>query len=387
MSELVVIAGSLAQRPRHGGHTWVLLQYLLGFKRLGWDVLFLDWLTPEMCVDEVGASCAFQDSLNLRYFLRVMENFGLQDAYALDYNQGEQYVGLPRKEVLEHTKRAAFLFNVMGFLTDPEILKAAPRRVFLDIDPGFGQMWRELELSDIFRGHDAFVTIGENIGKPGCDIPTCGLDWITTPQPVVLSCWPVQNGTHNGCFTSVASWRGPFGPIEYHGNTYGLRVHEFRKFASLPQVSKFSFQMALDIHPNEKKDLALLEANQWQLIEPLRVTADPWQYRRYIQHSMAEYMVAKGMYVQTHSGWFSDRSICYLASGRPVVAQDTGLNSRYPTGEGLLTFTTLEEAAACVDKVAHDYPRHARAARALAETFFDSDHVLTRLLTRLGITT
>lgn len=386
MSGLIVIAGSLAQRPKHGGHTWVFLQYLLGFKRLGWDVLFLDWLAPEMCVDDAGRRCPFKESLNLRYFRRVMEGFGLQDAYALDYNYGEQYVGLPREAVLERTKRAAFLLNVMGFWTDEEVLKAAPRRVFLDIDPGFGQMWRALDLGDIFENHDTFVTIGENIGTPGCAIPTCGIDWITTPQPVVLPCWPAQDEAHNDRFTSVASWRGPFGPIAFNGEIYGLRVHEFRKFAALPQQSDASFQLALDIHPDETNDLDLLAANHWRLIDPQSVTADPWQYRRYIQQSMAEYMVAKGMYVQTRSGWISDRSLCYLASGRPVVAQDTGLNGRYPTGEGLLTFSTLDEAAACVEDVVANYPQHARAARALAETFFDADVVLSGLLDKLGRT-
>ncbi|HMB91995.1 MAG TPA: hypothetical protein VKP65_14165, partial [Rhodothermales bacterium] len=274
MAKTIVIAGSLAQRPRQGGHTWVFLQYLLGFKRLGYNVLFLDWLAPEMCVDEAGQPCPFGASLNLRYFQNVMAQFGLEGAYSLDYNHGEAYVGLSRQDVLERTKQSAFLFNVMGFLEDEEILATAPHTVFLDIDPGFGQMWWALGLSDLFGGHDSFVTIGENIGTPECDVPTCGIDWITTPQPVVLDCWPVQPAAPNTHFTSVASWRGPFAPIVYDGHTYGLRVHEFRKFFQLPSRSKASFELALAIHAAEEKDIASLAENEWHLVDPLAVAGD-----------------------------------------------------------------------------------------------------------------
>lgn len=381
----VVVAGSLAQRPRQGGHTWVFLQYLLGFKRLGWDVLLLDRLEPEMCVDEVGQPCPFDESLNLRYFLQVMQDFGLQNAFAINYNRGERSIGLPRRQVLEQVARSALLLNVMGFLDDEDILTRAPRRVFLDIDPGFGQMWRDLGLHDPLQGHDSVVTIGENIGRPECTIPSCGLEWITTRQPVVLDFWPTQKLPNRGHFTSISAWRGPNGPVAYRGKTYGLRVHEFRKFASLPRLSGRPFQIALDIHPSETNDLDLLATNSWSLVDPAIVAADPWSYREYVQGSKAEFMVAKNMYVQTCGGWFSDRSICYLASGRPVLAQDTGLRHLYPTGEGLLTFTTLEEALAGVEALSHDYARHARAARAIAEEYFNSDIVLSNLLNKLGI--
>src|SRR5207302_86937 len=182
----ILVAGSLAQKPRHGGHTWVLLQYLLGFKRLGWHILFLDQLEPEMCRDASGQHCPLDQSLNLRYFLEVMSRFGLAEDFALICDHGRRFIGLPRHKVIERSTNAAFLLNVMGYLTDEEILDIVCRRVFIDIDPGFGQMWRELRLADPFHGHDAFVTIGENIGRPECTIPTCGLTWITTGQPVVL---------------------------------------------------------------------------------------------------------------------------------------------------------------------------------------------------------
>ena len=385
MHGTIVIAGSVAQKPRHGGHAWVFLQYLLGFRRLGWDVLFLDQLAPASCVDAAGRPCAPEEAPGLGYLRDLLGRFGLGEAFSVVYNRGERFLGRSRREVLERTRGAAFLLNVMGFLDQEEVLAAAPRRVFLDIDPGFGQMWRELGLHDPFRGHDDFVTIGENVGRPGCEVPTCGLTWVTTPQPVVLDYWPVRAGAGDGAFTSVASWRGAYGPLEYRGQTYGLRVHEFRRFAPVPRRSGEKFELALDIHPSEEKDLALLKANGWSLADPKTVAGDPWAYQEYVRGSRAEFMVAKSMYVQTNSGWFSDRSICYLASGRPVVAQDTGLRQLYPAGEGLLTFSTLEEAVEQVGKVARDYGRQARAARALAERCFDSDKVLSRLLGTLGI--
>jgi hypothetical protein len=381
----IVVAGSLAQKPGHGGHTWVFLQYLLGFRRLGWDVLFLDRLPDSSTTAATRASSPSDHAPSLHYFREVMARFNLGKSYALFLGDGQQCLGIARAEVLRRVRQSAILLNVMGFLRDEEILSAAPRRVFLDIDPGFGQMWKELGLADVFQGHDTFVTIGENIGRPACSIPSCGLNWITTPQPVVLEHWPVATGSDSGRLTSVASWRGAYGPVEYGGMTYGLRVHEFRKFAALPLRTGFPCQLALDIHPSETRDRTLLAANGWELVDPRQVAGDPERYRNYVRDSRAEFMAAKGMYVQARSGWLSDRSLCYLASGRPVLAQDTGLRQLYPTGEGLLTFTTLEEAAAGAETLMHDYPRHARVARALAEEFFESDKVLGRLLAKLGV--
>ncbi len=385
MSGIIVIAGSLAQKPRYGGHTWQFLQYLLGFKRLGWEVLFLDQLEPEMCVDADGGPSSIEDSLNLSYFLDVMNRFNLKDSFALICNHGEKFIGLSRQEVLARTSRSALLLNFMGFLGDEEVLGSASRRVFLDTDPGFPQMWKDLGLHDSFRGHDVHVTIAENFGQPDCAIPTCGIEWITTPQPVILDQWPQHYSTNGAAISSVASWRGAYGSLEYQGKTYGLRVHEFRKFANLPRLSGREFQLALDIHPIEVNDLALLSEGGWQIINPKTVAADPWVYRSFIQRSKAEFQIAKNIYVDTRSGWFSERSICYLASGKPVVVQDTGLKHLYPTGEGLLTFSTLEEALAGVEEISRDYARHARAARCIAEEYFDSDKVLTKLLAKLGV--
>jgi hypothetical protein len=384
MRETIIVAGSLAQRPHIGGHTWVFLQYLLGFRRLGWDVLFVDRLEPEMCVDVDGEQTGLRSSVNLSYLTEVMERFGLGERWSLLYDGGSEVVGRNRAEVVEIARSSVLLLNVMGFLEDEEILAAAPLRAFLDIDPGFGQIWQELGLHQTFEGHDRYVTIGERIGSADCPVPTCGIDWVTTKPPVELSEWPAQPEP-GSAFTTVASWRGAFGPLEYEGRTYGLRVHEFRRFFELPGRTSTRFEVALDIDEAEVDDLRQLEANGWTLADPRAAAADPWLYRDYVQHSAAELMVAKNLYVDTRNGWFSDRSACYLASGRPVLAQDTGLNGLVPTGEGLLTFSTLEEAAAGVEQITGEYERHSRAARAIAEEHFAAERVLPRLLEKLGV--
>jgi hypothetical protein len=380
----IAVAGSIAQRPGNGGHTWVFLQYLLGFRELGWSVLFLDRLEPEMCVDEDGRPSVVEKSFNLSYLDRVFRELGLGDRYAVFQADG-QTIGVDRERVLREVADAALLLNVNGFLDDEEVLSAAPLRAYLDIDPGFAQMWRALGLHDAFTGHDAYVTVGESIGRPECTIPAGGIDWITTPQPVVLERWPVQVDSGSGAFTSVGSWRGPFGPIDFEGVRYGLRVHEFRRFVELPHLVSKRFEIALDIDEPDHADVELLRSSGWVLRSPRDVAADPWRYRSFVQDSSAELMVAKNMYVQSRSGWFSDRSICYLASGRPVLAQETGFSKHHPVGQGLLAFSTPEEAAAGVEQISADYKSHSQAARELAVERFESSRVLGRLLDELGV--
>jgi hypothetical protein len=380
----LVVAGALAQKPWVAGHTWVFLQYLLGFRRLGFDVLFIDRLDRGMAVDEAGRPCAAEASVNLAYLAAVARAFGFERSFAVVCDDGRT-IGLPRERLRERLRHSAGLLNVMGYLADEDLLEAAPVRVFLDIDPGVGQMWRTLGLADIFRGHDAYVTIGENIGQADCGIPPCGVPWVTSRQPVVLDEWPVAPAPVEDAFTSIATWRGTYGPIDFNGRTYGQRVHEFRRFAEMPRRSGRAFGLALDIDPGEARDLAMLRQNGWTLLDPRVVADTPGAYRDFITRSKAEFTVAKSIVVETKSGWFSDRSICYLSSGRPVLAQDTGLSNLYPVGRGLLTFSDVEEAEAGIDSICADYDAHARAAREIAEACFDSDKVLPRLLALTGM--
>jgi hypothetical protein len=234
----------------------------------------------------------------------------------------------------------------------------------------------------MFSGHDRFVTVGANLGRPDCGVPTAGRDWIATRQPVLLDRWPVAG--RGEAFTSIGSWRGPFEPVVYGGKTYGLRVHEFRPLAELPRRVEAPFELALDIDPTDESDLRLLRKRGWSVVDPLASLGDLASYQGYIQRSMAEIAVAKGMYVETNCGWFSDRSASYLASGRPVLAQDTGFARTLPTGEGLLAFSDLDGAVAGAEAIRTDWERHSRAARSIAEEYFDAGTVLADLLAELA---
>ena len=388
MKRPLLISGALAQVPGNGGLAWFHLQLLLGLRRLGWDVLFLDRVEAGQCVDAGGRVVAAAESVNARWLASVMERFGLGGAWSLDVGGG-QTLGAPRGHVLRAAGEAALLLNVMGYTRDEAVLGRARRRAFVDIDPGFPQMWRELGLHDALAGHDAFVTMGMNVGKPGCAIPACGVEWVTMPQPVVLEHWPVaaaSTADDAAPFTSIGAWRGSNGPLEFKGRTYGLRAHEFRRFVELPKTCPAErFEMAFEIHPGDAKDREALVRNGWKLADPKAVAATPEDYRDYVGRSRGEFMVPKQMYVATNSGLLSDRSAYYLASGRPVLARDTGIGELYPVGDGLVTFATTDEAADGAARIRADYRRHAKAARAVAEECFDSDKVLRRLMSQLGV--
>jgi len=376
MADLVVVSGSLAQQPGRGGHAWVFLQYLLGFRRLGYDVLFLDRLAADMR----PAGETFPPREPVEWLRETMAAHGLEDDYCLllEGEDGRDTVGLSRAEALERVGRSTLLLDVMGFLGDEELLAAAPRRVFLDIDPGFPQMWQQLGLHRSFGDHDAYATVGLRVGKEGSRVPTCGVEWVPTPPPVVLDEWP--RTAPGEAWTSIATWRGPFGPIEFEGETFGLRAHQMRRFAKLPAAIDTPLELALDIDPADAADSESLRNGGWRLVAPSEAAGSPQAYRRYLQGSRGEIGVAKDMYVRSRGGWLSDRSVAYLAAGKPVVAQATGFETEIETGAGLLAFGNPEEAAAALAEVEGDYKRHSDAARELAAERFGSDRVLGELM-------
>ena len=357
----IVVSGMLAGVPRQGGATWAVLQYVLGLRRLGHDVRFVE---P---VDSLERSRAYFDHVARTYEL---------DATLIERTTRRCH-GASRARA---TEGADLLLNLSGILADEDILAAAGMRVFLDLDPAFTQLWFESEGIDPgFERHDRFVTVGRAVGTPGCDVPTCGVRWLTTPQPVVLEHWPVGNGVVHAAATSVGHWRA-YGSIVHDGTHYGQRAHSLRQLIELPGRASVSVLLALGIHPDERDDLSLLDEHAWTLCDPGRVAGTPADYADFVRGSWAELGVAKSGYVASRCGWFSDRSVCYLASGRPVVAQETGFSDWLPVGEGLFAYGTVDEAVTALEEIQADYDRHRRAARSLAEEVFDSDRVLTELL-------
>jgi hypothetical protein len=338
----VVVAGALASKAGSGGEAWVRLSYALGFRRLGCDVRLIE--------EARDAS-----SKALDYARSVAARFGL------DY------------EAAAEAKGGDLLVNVSGNVRSKTVRRRFRRTLFIDIDPGFTQFWHEQGIEPIPH-HDAYATIAGNIGSRDCPIPTCGLTWLATRPPVVLEKWPVAVGGFDR-FTTVSTWRAPFGPIE----PYGLKHHQWRTFLHLPAETKLPFEVALDIDPADAADRNALDANGWHVVDPA-VAAEPDGFGNYVRGSGAEFSVAQGIYVETKSGWFSDRSTRYLASGRPVLVQDTGFAGTLLVGEGLVTFKTPDEAAAGARAIVDDYDHHALAARMIAEEYFDSDKVLRKLL-------
>jgi hypothetical protein len=334
-------------------------------------------------VDAAGVRASFADSVNLAWFREITEWFGLRDRCALIYDNGMQTEGIALPELLEIATSADLLVNLSGHLTFAPVLDRVRQKVYVDVDPGFTQFWHCDEATRFqAAGHDLYFTIGENIGSPDCSIPTGGIQWLPIRQPVLLDHWPAAESAGLNRFTTIASWRGAFGPIATGGRTFGLKVHEFRKFSKLPTLARPAFEVALDIHPDDQRDRQALEQNGWHITDPKRL-ADPSGFRQYIQSSDAEFSAAQGIYVETNSGWFSERSARYLASGRPVLVQETGFSRQLPVGEGLLSFRTLEEAVSAAQSIERNYAAHCQAAREMAEKYFDSDIVLGRFLEQI----
>lgn len=381
----VVIGGALANKLGSGGEAWVRLSWVCGLRQLGVDVMFVEQIDPATCVDALGQPAPFEESMNAAYFGKITGNHDLAGRAALILNGTDRTVGASYDEVVDRINSADAVVNISGHL-DARLIERCPLRVFVDIDPGFTQFWFESGLPGArLEPHNRFVTIAENMGSPDCGIPHCGLPWQVVRQPVVLSDWPYMSTDHTKGLTSVASWRGAYGPIERNGHHYGVKAHEFRKLASFPEHVRQRCELALHIDDDDIADRHLLESHGWNIVDPIIEAGDPGLFRQYVQRSSGEISAASGVYVDTNSGWFSDRTIRYLASGRPAVVQDTGFTRNYPTGDGLIAFRTLDEAVSGACTINDNYRDHSTAARHLAVELFDSDVVLARFLDEMGI--
>ena len=366
----IVVAGMVAGNPRQGGATWAVLQYVIGLRRLGHDVVLVE---P---VDTL-------EPASVAYFDEVVRAFGLAGRAALVERGSRRTTGLSHDELASVVRGADLLLNVAGMLDDPALLEPPATRVWLDLDPAFNQLWHAVEGIDMgFDSHERFVTVGLAIGAPECPVPTCGRRWITTPQPVVLEHWRTAPPAPAAPLTTVANFRG-YGSIDWKGTLYGQKAHSLRRLVALPRRVERPLAIALSIHPDERSDIGALREHGWRLLDPVREAGTPGAYARFIRASAGELGVAKSGYVESRCGWFSDRSACYLASGRPVAAQETGWSAYLPEGEGLLAFDDEAGAADAIERIEADPIGHARAARAVAERIFDSDRVLAPLLETL----
>lgn len=367
---IALVAGCLAAKPGNGGNAWTRLSWTRGLEELGAEVYFVEQLDGPPEPD------------GIEFFTAVVGEFAELSRAALLTAHGQVVAGgLGREELEDVCTRADLLINISGHLQLPQLRSLIRRAVYVDDDPGYTQFWHAAgQIPGRLDGHTAHYTLGTRIGDPDCPIPPGEFEWRGLHPPVVLSDWPACAAPAPGRVSTVASWRGPFGRVEFGGRRYGLKLDELRSFADLPSLAGRSFEIALQIDPAEGESLTWLRERGWSVVDARERTADPEAFRSYVRSSSAELSVAQGIYVQTRCGWFSDRTTRYLASGRPAVIQDTGFSAQLPVGAGLLAFETPEQAACAWSALEEDFDTHARAARALAEQYFDSRAVIGGLL-------
>lgn len=379
----IVVAGAVANKYQSGGEAWVRMSWLRGFEALGHDTWFIEQLDSASCTNANGDSCSPSDSKQVAYFDQVMSWFQISDRCTLLID-GRPVRG-PSIDELKSRLAGAHLINISGHLTTPSIFENFATRSHIDIDPGFTQFWHAERIGDAhLEVHDLHFTIGENIGLESCSIPAAGIDWIPIRQPVVIDDWPLQPTPTDPRFTTIGNWRGPYGSVEFDGQVFGLKLHEFRKMMDLPRRTPARLELAMAIHDGDHIDRHLLVDNGWILSDPILASATPESFRAFVQESAAEFSVAQGIYVATNSGWFSDRTVRYLASGRPAVVQNTGFADHLPTGDGLLGFSDVDEAAAALTEVSLKYEHHAASARRIAVDYFSAEVVLPAVLDRIA---
>jgi hypothetical protein len=367
---------------------WMHMQIAVGLRRLGHDVYYVE-ATSTWPYDPVRQCRVCDSDYALKYLARVLESFGLGDrwAYRRSYLDGEWF-GLSRVKAEDLLAHADAVLNVAGatYLAQ-EGLKIG-RPVYFGTDPvrhelAFAQ--GDGDTRAYIEEHTDVVTYGENIGHADCAIPPLPLLRSRTRQPVLLNLWE-SGPPRREEFTTVCNWRQTGHDIEYQGELYyWSKHHEFLKFITLPQRVQQPVELAMPLNTLPPDDRSVLESNGWRLTNAHAFTTDPWRYRKYVQASRGEFTVAKDQNVRLRSGWFSERSACYLAVGRPVITQDTGFGTALPTGEGLFAFNTMEEIVAAFETISADYARHSRAARRIAEEYFRAETVLAKVVEDLGL--
>jgi len=375
----IIVTGLIAQYPI-GGVTWDYGQFVLGLARLGHDVYYIED-TGQWPYNPEEAGLSKECGYNVNYLAGLMAGYGLAEKWAYRFPWEGRWFGISERERAEIARSADLLLNVSGVLRRPEDYRSVHRLAFLDSDPVFTQVKLargQEDFKHMVDMHDVHFSFGENMGE---EVPDTNHRWLPTRQPIVLSEWRTRKEQRD-CFTTVMTWKS-YNPIEFDGRKYGQKDVEFRRFIDLPgMIGSTPIEIAMSVGKAQKLPIDLLARKGWRITDPAVVCPDPDRYREYIETSKAEWSVAKNGYVQGQPGWFSCRSACYLAAGRPVVVQETGFSSVLPTGEGLLAFTDLEEAAEGIREVQADYARHSRAAREVAETHFDSEQVLSELVER-----
>jgi hypothetical protein len=393
----LVILGMMGRNP-FGGQTWLYLNWMRALSRLGHEVWYIEddlvWpYDPEK--NAVTADCSYA----VRHIAGCMKRVGLADRWAfrlLDPRLGESVNscwGMSVRELGDLYRSCDVLLNVVG-ATDfryGHLALTAPFRVYIETDPVYAELRLangDEEKQSAFAHHDIIATYGENYGASDCGVPLNGLEgkYRKTRQPIDLELWPMVFDPKARFFTTIGNYRQSGSDVKYNGEIYRWsKHHEWEKFLDLPRRTSQPFELAMMVR--DSADRERLRVQGWHLVSPFSMSLDIFgDYPTYIRRSRAEFTVAKDQNVRLRSGWFSERDICYLACGKPVIAQDTGFSNILPTGEGLFAFTTPDEALAAIEAINGDYRRHCEAARSVAEEYFEARSVAARLLADLNVT-
>jgi glycosyltransferase involved in cell wall biosynthesis len=400
----IIVTGLIAQHPNIGGISWHYLHYLLGLSRLGHDIFYFEDSGEypynldggPTGNDWIARNCAY----NTSYLEKLMTRYGLKDKWAYRFPQENKWFGISdyqRKKVISSSD---LLINISGTLEKPNEYRQIPRLIYIDTDPVITQVKMAMgkkDFIDLVEIHDLHFSFGESLST---DNNFNGINWLPTRQPIFLDEWP-STPRKREQYTTVMSWTS-YEPLNFAGQIFGQKDIEFKRFLKLAeQVAPVELEVALGRTQHQEwqdEDLKvapeivelvgnttdwspadLLRKAGWHVVDSFETCGNLDSYRNYIHSSKGEWSVAKNAYVKGQPGWFSERSACYLASGKPVIVQETGFGKFIPTGEGVLSFSNIEEAVNAIDKVESGYDRHSSAARDIAVEYFDSDKVLTNL--------
>jgi hypothetical protein len=382
MASVVVSCYNVASFPEGGGHFWVYMQYVQALRATGCEVYWLERFRR--------GKDPRRDERAIPEFFARMARFGM-DGKVLLYVQDDgpegsdpqlTFIGTTRQEAESVLRRSDLLLN-FHYAIDPRLLACARRTALVDIDPGLLQLWISTGQLRV-PPHDCYLTIGETVGTAAARFPDCGVSWIRFRPPVCLDLWPYSFDPRPAPFTTVAGWWSGMwvrevvaGRDVLYENTKRI---SFLEFVDVPTRTPQSLELALFLASDDDADLTVLQQHGWRVQRSQDVAGTPEQYRSYVQQSRGEFSCAKPSCMKLQNAWISDRTLCYLASGKPAVVQHTGPSDYLPDGLGLLRFTTLDEAVAALDRVNSDYERHARAARDIAATWFDGTAVLEHIL-------
>jgi hypothetical protein len=401
----LVVLGIMGRTP-FAGVAWQALHYIEGFRRLGVDVYYVED-TGDWAYDPEQNSVTDDCSYAVNYVGGLMAWCGLPDKWAYrSAGRDDAVFGLSHSQLGQLFEHADAIVNVTGatILRDEHL--RVPVRIYLETDP----VQPQIEVAkgnslyiDLLNAHTHRFTYGENIGAADCAVPAVDLDYRPTRQPIALDWWPATSPSTNGTnasFSTIANWRQSGKDLVWNGETYTWSKHHgFLKLVDLPRRTAQPLELALSLqgakgegdatwipsHQEDAEALRLLTSQGWRVIDAMSLSKEIFLYRAYITSSRGEFTVAKDQYARPRSGWFSDRSACYLAAGRPVVTQDTGFGKFFPVGEGLFAFNTMEEIVAAFETINADYQRHRRAAREIAEEHFSAERVLGKLLEDAGV--